>query len=271
MRPRLLALASAAAVLLAALPAAAAPVFVELRTAYGPLEPGVPVVAFSYDVERVYPDVERRFAQWKPQIPLPNTYFKPIPNLRPFATYFLLHASQLENYREDFQKAHRDDPAMLRDLMPRFDAVYKKYGERASDISTNILQPEDERQLWCQKVTRDLNLVIDEYNARNGAGDAAMETYRQNYARWLGKRNEALRFAVVRAGGNPNLNFVESVTTSGGVAGFDLPAGTWYVAAQTDLWSWYRPMRVTTYGGRVQLTGQDASRRRLTLADWVGN
>lgn len=270
MRPGLLAL-TGAIFLAMATSAAAAPVYVELKTAYGPLEPGVPVVAFSYDVERVYPEVERRFAQWKPMVPLPNTYFKPLPNLRKFGVYYLLHASQLEHYRDDFQKAHRDDVAMIRDLVPRFDAVYKKYGEHASDISENILQPEDDRQLWCEKVTRDLNLVINEFNARNGAGEASMDLYRQNHARWLGKRNEALRFAVVRSGGNPNLNFVESVTTNGGIAGFDLPAGTWFIAAQTDHWSWYRPMRVTTIGGRVQLAGQDASRRRLMLADWVGN
>lgn len=271
MRPGLLAAVTAALLAFSALPAVASPVYVTLRTAYGPVEPGVPVVAFSYDVERVYPEIERRFEQWKPMPPLPNTDYRPIPLLRAWGVYYLVHAAQLEHFREDFARAHRDDPAMLRDIMPRFDAVYKKYGERATDIQESFLQPEDERQLWCQKITRDLNLVINEFNARFGAGEAAMEAYRTKYASWLGKRNEALRFAVIRAGGNQNLNFVESVTTGDGIAGFDLPPGTWFVAAQTASWSWYRPMRVTTWGGKVTLTGADASRRRMPLADWVGN
>lgn len=271
MRPGILAAIAAATLVATALPAAAAPVYVSLRHAYGPIEPGVPVVAFSYDVEKVFPEVERRFDQWKPLPPLANTAFTPIPLLKAWGKFYLLHASQLEHYREDFARSHRDDPAMLRDLMPRFDAVYKKYGDRATDIQESFLQPEDERQLWCQKVTRDLNLVINEYNGRFGAGEAAMEAYRAKYASWLGKRNEALRFAVIRAGGNQNLNFVESVTTGEGLAGFDLPAGTWYVAAQTATWSWYRAMRVTNLGGKVSLTGADASRRRMPLAEWVGN
>ena len=271
MRPGFLAAATAAILTLAALPAAAAPVYVSLRSAYGPIPPGVPVVAFSYDIEKVFPEVERRFDQWKPLPPLPDSDYRPIPTLKAWGTFYLVHAAQLEHFRQDFARARRDDPTLLRDLMPRFDAVYRKYGEHATDIQESFLLPEDERQLWCQKVTRDLNLVINEYNARFGAGEAAMEAYRTKYANWLGKRNEALRFAVLRAGGNPNLNFVESVTTGEGVAGFDLPAGTWYVAAQTASWSWYRAMRVTNWGGKVTLTGADASRRRMPLAEWVGN
>ena len=271
MRPGILAAATAAFLALSAAAASAAPVYVTLRSAYGPVEPGVPVVAFSYDVERIYPEVERRFDQWKPLPPLAQADFRALPLLRAWGTYYLVHASQLEHYREDFARSHRDDPAMLRDLMPRFDAVFKKYGDHATDIQESFLQPEDERQLWCQKVTRDLNLVINEYNGRFGAGEAAMEAYRTKYASWLGKRNEALRFAVIRAGGNQNLNFVESVTTGAGVAGFDLPPGTWYVAAQTATWSWYRAMRVTNLGGKVALGGQDASRRRMPLSEWVGN
>ncbi|MEB3198241.1 MAG: hypothetical protein VKP62_13655 [Candidatus Sericytochromatia bacterium] len=269
MRPGFFA-ATAAAWLLLAQAASAVPVQIKVQSPLGPIAPGVPVVVFSYDVERTFPGIEAAWNKTRPAPPVPNKNFRPLAPLQPVKSFFLLQALELEKYRENFALAHRDDPALVKEFLPRFDEVYKKFGDTPSEFARGLINTEDGRQIWCQQVTTELNRIINDYNARNGVGEAALDTYKKYYARWLGKRTQSLQAAAVAAGGNPNLNFVESVAGEAGVAAFDLPPGMWYIAAQNEGFSWYRPMRVTNLGGRVSLLASDASRRRLPIADWVG-
>ncbi|MEB3284327.1 MAG: hypothetical protein VKN33_03460 [Candidatus Sericytochromatia bacterium] len=266
---RLTALAAAAWVTLGGI-ASAVPVQVKVLSPLGPVGAGVPVVLFSYDVEKIFPGVEAHFARSRPVPPAPRANFRPLVPLQPVKSFFLVQATELEKFRDNFAAAHRDDNSVIRELMPEFDAVYKKFGDSPSDFTRGLINTEDGRQIWCQQITTNLNTIINNYNARNGVGEAAARTFKRRYAKWLGKRNEALLYVANEAGGNPNLNFVESVAGEGGVAAFDIPPGMWFIAAQNDGFSWYRPMRVTNTGGRVTLQATDASRRRLPLAEWVG-
>ncbi|MEB3330162.1 MAG: hypothetical protein VKQ33_13105 [Candidatus Sericytochromatia bacterium] len=248
----------------------AVPVQVRVMSPLGPVQPGVPVVAFSYDIEKVFPGVQQRFERYRPAPPNPPSGFRPLPLLKPVKSFYLLQASELEGFRETFADIHRDEPETIAELKPLFNQVFKKHGDRASDSIRGLVNTEDGRELWVRKVVTDLNNVINAYNARNGVGEAIMKVYQARHAKWLGKRTEALRYEAERAGGNPTLNFVESLAGDGGIAAFDLPPGTWYVAAQSDTYSWYRAMRVTNTGGKITVPSTDASRRRLPLVDWVG-
>ncbi|MEB3220776.1 MAG: hypothetical protein VKS61_01735 [Candidatus Sericytochromatia bacterium] len=250
--------------------ASAVPVQVKVMSPQGPIAPGVPVVVFSYDVDKVFPSVQQRMDRHRPVPPAPPGGFRPLPLLKPVKNFYLLQASELEAYRETFADIHRGDPDTTKELLPLFNHVYKKHGERPSDSIRGIVNTEDGRELWVRKVMADINNVINAYNARNGVGEATMSKYQERYAKWLGKRNEVLRFEAERNGGNPTLNFVESVAGDGGIAAFDLPPGNWYIAAQSETYSWYRPMRVTNVGGKVTVPPTDASRRRLPMLDWVG-
>lgn len=250
--------------------ALAVPVQVKVLSPMGPIAPGVPVVVFSYDVEKVFPSVQQRFERYRPVPPPVAGSFRPLPLLQPVKNFFLLQAAELENYRTAFSDIHRDEPALLKEMMPILDAVYRRHGDNPGDSIRGLVNTEDGRQVWVQKVSTEINAAINAYNARNGVGEAAMKAYQAKHAKWLGARNEALRFEAERAGGSPNLNFVESVAGDGGIAAFDVPPGNWYIAAQNDNFSWYRAMRVTNTGGKVTMPASDASRRRLPLLDWVG-
>jgi hypothetical protein len=272
LHPRLLAISAIATIFFAS-PAWAVPVYVNARSESGPISADVAVVAFSYDVKQVFPSIEKRFDQWRPLPPVSVAQAsKLLPPTPYWNSFHLVHAVQLQDFRESFSKAHSGDQALLRLLMPRFDNVFRKFGDRQPDASaSDVLATEDSRQIWCQNVTHDINAIISAYNAGIGGGDAANAAYRETYARWLGKRNEALMQAVSRVGGNPQLGFVESSTTDGGLATFDLPPGRWYFACQYDALSWYKAVVVPAGGGRVQLQAEEATHQILNLAEWTGS
>lgn len=272
MRPGVL-LTTLVAALLTAAPALAVPVYVTPRTDAGPVGSDLTVVAFSYDVKHLFPAIEARFDQWRPVPPASMAQAaKLIPLLPSWKEFHLLHATQLEDFREAFGKAHSGDRPVVQLLMPRFDAVFRKYGEREPESTdADMLATEDSRGVWCQNVTHDLNAIINAYNAGIGGGDAANAVYRETYARWLGKRNEALRQAVYKAGGNIEVGFVESNTNEAGLATFDLPPGRWYIACQDEAVSWYKAVIVPETGGRVVLGPDEASHTVLDLPEWVGN
>lgn len=273
LRPLGLALTAFAAVLVAA-PAWAVPVYVTPRVESGPVGADLPVVAFSFDVKHIFPPIEARFDQWRPVPPasVMSNANKSLPNVPYMSVFHLVQATELQDYREAFSKAHMADKEMLRVLMPRFDAVYRKYGDREPEqTSADLLATENSRTMWCKNVTHDLNAIINAYNAGIGGGDQAAATYRETYARWLGKRNEALRQAVVQLGGNSELGYVQSTTNEAGLATFDLPPGRWFIACQLDAVSWYKPVIVPEGGGRVLLRPEEATHEVLNLPEWTGN
>ncbi|MDB5099327.1 MAG: hypothetical protein JWM80_3748 [Cyanobacteria bacterium RYN_339] len=272
MRCRSIALSLLASVLIAG-PAAAVPVYVTARLDNGPVGADLPVVAFSYDVKKLFPAVQSRFDQWRPVPPASvaqaNKLIPPVPS---WNSFHLVHAVQLQDFREAFVKAHSSDRELVKLLLPRFDNVFRKYGERQPDQSpSDVLASEDSRQIWCGNVTHDLNAIISAYNAGVGGGDAANAQYRELYARWLGKRNEALRLAIGKAGGNANLGYVEANTNEAGLAVFDVPPGRWYFACQLEATAWYKPVIVPAGGGRVLLRPEEATHEIMNLAEWIGS
>lgn len=268
MHPRVLSLA--ALILLAtAAPAIAAPVYVSPRVEGGAVPTDTTVVAFSYDVMRVFPGVETRFAKWKPK---PPSQSGKIPQLPTWNDYTLVHARQLSDFRTAFRRAHQGEDEILKALQPKFDEVFKKYGESPPEAdTTDQLAIENPRQVWCQKVTIGLNKAITEYNSMGLGGNSPEDAYRITYARWLGQRNEALRIAANQAGGHPDINFMEGSTNEGGLATFDLPPGDWWIACQASGRAWYKQVRVTARGGHVILDPGEARQERLNLAQWTGS
>lgn len=256
-----------------AAPALAAPVYVTPRLDNVSIGPDLAIVAFSFDVKKLFPIIESRFEQWRP---VPSSSLgrtdKILPTVPTWKNFHLVHAVQLQDYREAFMKAHGADKEAVKLLMPRFDAVFRKYGDRQPEQSpSDVLATEDARQAWCTNVTRDLNAIIASYNRGLGGGAAADATYRELYARWLGKRNEALRQAVSKSGANPDFGFVESSTNENGLAVFDLPPGRWYIACQLEAISWYKPVIVPEGGGRVILRQEESTHESLKIAEWLGN
>lgn len=268
MRPRILSLA-ALAFIATATSAVAAPVYVSPRVEAGVVPTDTAVVAFSYDVRRVFPQVQTRFEKWRPK----NTAAAgKIPVLPTWNDYTLLHARQLMDFRDAFRRAHSGEDEILKALTPQFDEVFKKHGENppSPDVSDQ-LAIENPRQVWCQKVTIGLNKVITEYNNQGLGGKSPDDAYRILRARWLGQRNEALRIAANQAGGHPEINFMEGATNEGGLAMFDLPPGDWWIACESSGRSWYKPVRVTAKGGHVVLDPTEARNEDLDLASWTGN
>lgn len=272
MHVRSIALSLLASLAIAA-PASAVPVYVSAHTEAGPAGADLSVVAFSYDVKKVFPSVAARFEQWRPTPPASVAQAsKLLPTVPSWSVFHLVHAVQLQDFREAFVKAHASDKELVKLLLPRFDNVFRKYGERQPDQSpSDVLANEDSRQIWCQNVTHDLNAIISAYNAGVGGGDAANAQYRELYARWLGKRNEALRIAIGKAGGNAALGFVEATTNEAGLAVFDVPPGRWYFSCQLDALAWYKPVIVPAGGGRVMLRPEEATHEILNLSEWIGS
>jgi hypothetical protein len=271
MRPWILSAALAAS-LVVATPALAAPVFVSPRMETGPVPADTPIVAFSYDVRAIYPAIANRFERWRPKPPSGGPANpKVLPLLpMPFGDYMLMHSTQIEEYRDTFMKGHKDEPELVKLLMPKFDAIFEKHGAVAPPSGGDgLLSVENPRQLWCRKVAQEINEVLQAYNANYG-GDTSQSTYRIQYARWLGQRNEAVRQAAAAAGANPGIAYMEGTTNLNGMALFDLPPGLWYIACQSEDKSWYKLVRVTEKGGNVPLTPGEASLMRLDLASWTG-
>lgn len=268
MHPRIFSL-TAAILLAAAAPAVAAPVYVSPRVEAGAVPTDTPVVAFSYDVRRVFPGVEARFAKWRPKAPSQSGR---IPLLPTWNDYTLVHARQLSDFRTAFRRAHQGEDEIMKALMPKFDEVYKKFGESPPDYDTSDqLAVENPRQIWCQKVTMGVNKAISDYNNSGLGGRTPEAAYQLTYARWLGQRNEALRQAANQAGGHPEINFVEGATNEGGLATFDLPPGDWWIACETGGRAWYKRVRVTPKGGHVILDPTEARSEGLNLSQWTGN
>lgn len=251
----------------------AAPVTVQPQGSSGNLGPGHQVVAFSFDVRKIYPEVEERFEQWRP---IPPRNLGPERNLRLlplWRDFTLVQATQLQEFRQAFAKAHQDDREMLRILMPRFDAVFRKYGERGGEEpdASDILGIESSRAAWAEKVTTAINAILQAYNDGADGGDAGNAGYRRLYARWQSQRNEAVRAAALKAGGHPDFSFLEATTGEDGLATFDLPEGKWYFVCQLDQWHWYKPVIVPEGGGRVMLRANEAKRGTVPLSNWTGN
>lgn len=246
-------------------PAAASTVYVSLRSGQGPVPEGTLVAAFSYDVRRVFPQVQARYEQWRPKSSA--IIGSKIPLLPQWADYHLIHAVQLEEFRDAFRRAHIGEKDTLDYLMPKFDAVYNKYGASPGSDGTDALGMEDARQAWCKKITTELDEVITAYNA--GVRDGG-ESFSVQNARWLAQRNEALRIAATQAGGNDEVNFQSDETNEGGTATFDLPPGTWYFACQSGDRCWYMAANISEHGGQVSLLPDQASRMPLDLASWMG-
>lgn len=268
MHPRVLCF-TALAMLATAAPAVAAPVYVSPRVEGGAVPTDTTVVAFSYDVRRVFPGIEARFAKWKPK---PPSQSGKIPLLPTWNDYTLVHARQLQDFRAAFRRAHQGEDEIMKVLAPKFDEVYKKFGENPPEPeTTDQLAVENPRQIWCQKVTMGVNKAISEYT-NNGVNGSPETAYRVTYARWLGQRNEALRLAANQAGGHPDINFMEGATNEGGLATFDLPPGDWWIACETnDGRAWYKQVRVGAKGGHVILDVTEARTEGLNLTQWTGN
>lgn len=270
MRTRIASLIALAVVAIAE-PALAVPVSVSPRMEFGPVPADTPVVAFSYDVRAVFPPVEARFEAWRPRAPKPPVE-NPIPLLPKWNDYHLVRAKQLNDFREAFQRAHRGEKELVSYLLPKFDAVYKKYGDTAPfGSSADALATENPRQKWAERVTLELNAIITAYNQHGMKDMAAPDSdYDVVMARWRGQRNEALRIAAARAGAHPTVSFVEGTTSEGGQAVLDLPAGVWYVACQAEGKSWYKPIRIAEQGGHIVLSVREAATSRLDLEAWTG-
>lgn len=270
MRSRIASLVALLAVAIAE-PAMAVPVSVSPQLEFGPVPTHTRVVAFSYDVRSVFPAIEARFEAWRPRAPKPPVE-NPIPLLPRWQNYHLVHAKQLNDFREAFQRAHRGEKELVDFLMPKFDAVYKKYGDTAPfGSSADALATENPRQKWAEKVTTELNVIIAAYN-QHGLKNAPSDDpeYDVVLARWLGQRNEALRQAAAKAGAHPTVSFVEGATHEGGQAELDLPSGVWYIVCEADGKRWYKPIRIAEQGGHVVLTVREADAGRLDLDAWTG-
>ncbi|GEM_PF-6950899 len=253
--------------------ACAAPVAISFGDAQGALDEGEDVVAFSYDVKRLFPLVMASLSASRPEPDSKQTNLTPVPRIASWRSFSLVHSFELERFREGFRIAHAAEPEVLATLMPAFDEVFKKYGDRPDDLGIGaIFSKMNGRQIWCAHVTEALNRIIDGYNENQGLGSSGDVEYQVRLAAWLGRRNEALQQAVVRQGGQPHVGFVQSVTDENGVANFDLPPGVWYVACQrNDGRYWYKALRVTARGGSIKLGSTDLQSGRLTLSEWIGS
>lgn len=237
-----------------AAPALASPVTVSVQLDNRPVPEGTLVAAFSYDVRAAYARViakDTPTGQPKGLTPLPL-----------WSDYSLLNAEQLESFRDDFRKAHMGESALLKTVMPKFDAVYQKYGSQApGNDDSELIDQESGQQAWCRKVTHDLNRIIRDYDATHPTGASADPTLvRQDL------------MAIARAAGaNPAIAYQTDETNVDGVATFDLPAGTWYFCCQAEGRSWYLGAHLGPAGGRLVFTSDEATTDPLDLAAWLND